>query len=231
MVDGHYTISLPLKNRNVCMPDNRKLAEQRTLSLRRRFQKDALFHADYTTFMHNIISCGYAEKVPADELAYSCGKTRYIPHHGVYHPQKKKIRVVFDCAASFQGMSLNTRLLQGPDLTSSLIAVITRFRKEPIVSMADIEAMYHQVRVPAEDCYLLRFLWWPSGDLSQTLEEYRMCVHLFGATSSQSCANFALRRCAEDNSNSFSQQVVDTIMHCFYVWMIVSFQCPLSLRL
>lgn len=44
-----------------------------------------------------------------------------------------------------------------------------------------------------------------------------MCVHLFGATSSPSCANFALRRCAEDNSNSFSQQVVDTIMHSFYV--------------
>ncbi|KAK0148069.1 hypothetical protein N1851_012226 [Merluccius polli] len=121
VVDGHYTIGLPLKRRDVCMPDNRKLAEQRALSLKRRFQKDATFHSDYTIFMHNIISCGYAEKIPADELAYSRGKIWYIPHHGVYHPQKKKIRVVFDCAASFQGMSLNTQLLQGPDLTSSLI--------------------------------------------------------------------------------------------------------------
>lgn len=115
------------------MPDNHKLAEQRALSLKRRFQKDALFHADYTTFMHNIIYCGFAEKVPVKDLECNHGKTWYIPHHGLYHPQKKKIRVVFDCAVSFQGTSLNTQLLQGPDLTSSLIGVITRFRKEPIV--------------------------------------------------------------------------------------------------
>ena len=42
-------------------------------------------------------------------------------------------------------------------------------------------------------------------------------MHLFGATSSRSCAHFALQRCEVDNSNSFSQQVVDTIMHNFYV--------------
>ncbi|KAK0135647.1 hypothetical protein N1851_028510 [Merluccius polli] len=47
--------------------------------------------------------------------------------------------------------------------------------------------------------------------------EYRMVVHLFGATSSPSCANFALRRCAEDNKEFFSQHVFETIMHSFYV--------------
>lgn len=43
-----------------------------------------------------------------------------------------------------------------------------------------------------------------------------MIVHLFGATSS-SCANFAVRRCAEDNKDFFSQQVFKTIMYNFYV--------------
>ncbi|KAK0144815.1 hypothetical protein N1851_016613 [Merluccius polli] len=47
--------------------------------------------------------------------------------------------------------------------------------------------------------------------------EYRMNVHLFGATSSPSCANFALRRCAEDNKEVFSDKVVNTILHNFYV--------------
>lgn len=28
LMDGHYSIALPLKNREVSMPDNRKLAEQ-----------------------------------------------------------------------------------------------------------------------------------------------------------------------------------------------------------
>lgn len=43
-----------------------------------------------------------------------------------------------------------------------------------------------------------------------------MAVHLFGATSSPSCANFALRRCAEDNKD-FSKEVIDAILYCFYV--------------
>ncbi|KAK0146726.1 hypothetical protein N1851_013933 [Merluccius polli] len=47
--------------------------------------------------------------------------------------------------------------------------------------------------------------------------EYRMNVNLFGATSSPSCANFALRRCAEDNKEVFSDKVVNTILHNFYV--------------
>lgn len=79
--------------------------------------------------------------------------------------------------------------------------------------MSDIEAMFHQVRVPEEDADLLRFLWWPNGDFSQCIVKYRMVVHLFGATSSPSCANFAPRRCAEDNKELFSQQVFETIMH------------------
>lgn len=41
--DGHYSIALLLRKRGVSMPNNHKLAEQRALSLKRRFQKDALW--------------------------------------------------------------------------------------------------------------------------------------------------------------------------------------------
>lgn len=68
----------------------------------------------------------------------------YIPHHGVYHPQKKKLRVVFDYAASFQGVSLNNQLLQGPDMTNPLIGVVIRFRQKSVAMLADVEAMYYQ---------------------------------------------------------------------------------------
>lgn len=44
-----------------------------------------------------------------------------------------------------------------------------------------------------------------------------MKVHLFGATSSPSCANFALRKCAEDYGHHYSEGAVDKLLHCFYV--------------
>ena len=55
----------------------------------------------------------------------------------------KKIRVVFDCSARFNGVSLNKSLMSGPDLTNQIVGVITRFREESVVIMGDIEAMFH----------------------------------------------------------------------------------------
>ena len=44
-----------------------------------------------------------------------------------------------------------------------------------------------------------------------------MEVHLFGATSSSSCSNFALRRTADDNKGEFTDEVVKTVKRNFYV--------------
>ena len=83
--------------------------------------------------------------------------------------------------------------------------------------MGDVQSMFHQVRVPVEDRDFLRFLWWPGGNLAKGLEEYRMTVHLFGAVSSPSCVNFAMRRNAEDHQHEFSPEVVSTVLKNFYV--------------
>ncbi len=79
------------------------------------------FRTDYNKFMENMIQKEYAEKVPESEIRGPDGKTWFLPHHGVYHPKKpNKIRVVFDCAAKYQGVSLNDVLLQGPNLMNNL---------------------------------------------------------------------------------------------------------------
>ncbi|XP_035989441.1 uncharacterized protein LOC118561455 [Fundulus heteroclitus] len=217
LINGHYCIDLPFKAENSTLPVNRCIAEQRLQSLKRKFDKSITFKKDYIAFMDDMICNGYAEVVPSDRLVGSEGKVWYIPHHGVYHPRKGKLRVVFDCAATFKGTSLNCQLLQGPDLTNSVVEVLVRFRQEPIAIMADIQAMFHQVYVPEKHRDFLRFLWWPNGNTSQVPQEYRMTVHLFGAVSSPSCANYALRRTAEDNAQQFPVEVVSTIKHNFYV--------------
>lgn len=44
-----------------------------------------------------------------------------------------------------------------------------------------------------------------------------MKVHLFGAVSSPSCANYAFRRTAEDSVLDFPDEVISTVRHNFYV--------------
>lgn len=66
--------------------------------------------------------------------------------------KQSKVRVVFDCAVRFQGASLNERILQGPDLTNTLIGVLSRFRQESTAVMTDVEQMLYEALVPGEDC-------------------------------------------------------------------------------
>ena len=52
-------------------------------------------------------------------------------------------------------LGLEGRQSQGPDLTHSLVGVLSRFRQERLALMSDIEAMFHQVRVRPCDIYVL----------------------------------------------------------------------------
>lgn len=44
-----------------------------------------------------------------------------------------------------------------------------------------------------------------------------MVVRIFGATSSSSCASYALKRTAEDNTGCFSVEATNTVKNNFYV--------------
>ncbi len=172
---------------------------------------------NYGNFTEDLLMKGYVRKVKNDYTQNNGNICNiwYLLHHPVFHPQKPdKTRVVFDCSAKFGGTSLNDELLQGPDLPNSLIRVLTKFRENPVSFMADIEVMFHQVQIPVEDCDVL---WWPNGDTSAEPDEFQMMIHLFGAISSPSCANFALNKTAEDNRDKFTTDVVNTSERNFYV--------------
>ncbi|XP_049419820.1 uncharacterized protein LOC125880984 [Epinephelus fuscoguttatus] len=194
--DGHYQMPLPFKNDNPpSLPNNKRLATVRLQHLKRKLSANKQYHDQYTAFMEEMVSKGYAEPAPAASEGESAW---YIPHHGVYHPRKpNKLRVVFDCSAKFNGISLNDTLLTGPDLINSLVGVLCRFRREEVAVICDIEKMFHQFHVSPETRNYLRFLWWEGGNLENEPREYQMTVHLFGATSSPGCANFGLKYLAQ----------------------------------
>lgn len=167
--------------------------------------------------MSEYIKKGYARRLTPEESAKDSPKCWYLPHYPVTNPHKPgKVRIVFDAAAEFEGTSLNKHLLQGPDVTNSLTGVLLRFRQGAIGMAADIEAMFHQVKVRKQDQDALRFLWW-TDSYTDTPNVYVMQVHIFGATSSPCVANSTLRRTAVDHAGYFDKEVLEAVNTNFYV--------------
>ena len=83
--DGQYQIPLPFRQEDVRLLCNKYQAAQRLSYLKRKFDKNEKFKADYIRFMEKIIAKGYERKsaIPA-----APGKAWYLPHHGVYHTNK-----------------------------------------------------------------------------------------------------------------------------------------------
>ena len=221
--DNHFEMPLPFKKDSIKLPNNKGMALKRLYSLKRKLITDEQYKSDYAKFMSNLISKGYAEKVPPEikvtnNFEHDEGRVWYIPHHGVYSLNKPdEIRVVFDCSAEWKGQNLNQHLLSGPDLINNLVGVLIRFRQERIALTCDIEAMYHQVGVNTEDRDFLRFLWWEDADLMKQPQEYRMAVHLFGATSSPGCANYTLKHIADTYKDEYGKAASDFVKMDFYV--------------
>ncbi|XP_067047488.1 uncharacterized protein [Acropora muricata] len=166
--------------------------------------------------MDDLFDQGHALRVPENRRESS--SAWYLPHHPVTQPQKpNKVRVVFEGAAKFQNVSLNQQILQGPDLTTSLTGVLTRFREWSIAVTADFKKMFYQVQVPTKDSKYLRFLWWPGGDMEKEPEEFQMLVHLFGGVSSPSCEKYALQKTADENAEHLDQETIQTVKQNFYV--------------
>lgn len=212
---NNYEIALPFKE-NVFMPDNYSQIYGRLMSSKRKLLSNDEHFVEYCKFMKLMRDNDFIEKVPDNSIETSPGKRWYLTHHSVRHKQKGKIRIVFDCSLKFQNVSLNDKLFQGPDLTNNLIGVLLRFREEKVAFSADIEKMFYQVKVPEADRDFLRFLWFPNDDLTAEPVQYRLKVHVFGARSSPSCANFALRHIATDIDN-LSSMATDSILNSFYV--------------
>ena len=157
---GSWEAPSPIREETKWLPNNREDALKRLKSTRRTLDKKPLMKKHYFDFMQKLFDKGHAEPAPNKETSPSAS-CWYLPHFGVYHPQKPdKICMVFDSAAETKGMSLNKILLSGPDLTNGLLGVLLHFRQDPVALVADIEQMLHSFLFHERHRDLLRFFWY-----------------------------------------------------------------------
>ena len=133
-IDGHYQLPLlwkePYKNQ---LLNNLPLAQRRLTSLKRRLQRDDNLRVKYAEVVESYLSKGNAREVQQAYLTKSNDPIWYQPHHPVTNVHKpEKVRVVFDCAAKYHGLSLNDTWMKGPTFMNNLIGVLIGFRKNRI---------------------------------------------------------------------------------------------------
>ena len=211
LVDGHYMLPIPWKNPNEPLPNNFSVAIKRLDNLVKRLTKTDLM-SRYNQEITKLIDSKYAEVIPDSELNDS-NRIFYLPHHVVFNVNKpSKVRVVFDCSAKFEGLSLNERCYQGPDLVNKLLFVLLRFRDKSYGVVGDLREMYNQILIPPRDRDALRFLWYQND----RLVHMRMRVNVFGGIWCSSSSSYALRRIVMDNPD-IDPLFKDAILNSMYV--------------
>ncbi len=193
--DNSWVGPLPFRYPRPSLPNNREHVVTRLYSLRRTLLKRPEMKQQFTDFMQRLFENDHAEYAPPLSDDQECW---YLPFFGFYHPKKpNQIRVVFDSSAQFQGLSLNSVLLTGPDLNNSLLGVLIRFRKEPVAVTVDIQQMFHCFTVKEDHRDYLRFLWFRENDLDKDVIECRMKVHVFGNSPSPAVVIYGLHQAAK----------------------------------
>jgi len=187
------------------------------MTLHRKLDRDAKFKNDYIGTIETDLKLGFIRKLDEHEkqemkkLPYF-----YLPHFGVYHPDKPdKCRRVIDAAAKINGVSLNTVLDSGPNILTSLLGVTIRFRFGQYAVNADIDKYYSQVAVPKQQQYYLAFLWSPTP--TKKPDTYVYTRHPFGAACAPAAAISALHRSAEKHPTLESYIKRSFYMDDFYL--------------
>ncbi|XP_035228000.1 uncharacterized protein LOC118200180 [Stegodyphus dumicola] len=137
------------------------------------------------------------------EGSESINDSYYLPHHGVYRPDKSstRLRVVFNAStATTSGLSLNDILLKERIPQQELFSIMVRFRKHRYALTADIQKMYRQILVHPPQRNLLRILWKESVDAP--VQTYKLNTVTHGTSNAPYLATRALKQLAIDESQN-----------------------------
>ncbi|XP_037818591.1 uncharacterized protein LOC119608296 [Lucilia sericata] len=224
-VAGRFESRLLWCNDDVVLPDSYSMALNRFFGLERKMKNNADFGVAYKKIISEYLKKNYVRKLSLSEVDTFHPRTWYLPHFGVVNPNKPgKIRLVFDAAAKVEGVSLNSKLLKGPQQYKPLPSVLFNFRVGSVAVCGDIKEMFHQVVVAEEDRCSQRFLW--RDNESGPPEVYEMLVMTFGAACSPCIAHYVKEANAMEYRDRFPRAVKSILDHHYVDDFVDSFVNP-----
>jgi hypothetical protein len=127
--------------------------------------------------------------------------------------------MVMDCAAQFDGKSLNSEIYPGPKMLNDLVDVLLRFRRFPVAIIGDISEMFLQIELEPEDRKYYRIIW--DGNIF----EYQRTF--FGDCSSTYKANAVVKNHAKNHKDSYPE-AAETVEESQYVDDALDSRCTVA---
>ncbi|GFX72888.1 integrase catalytic domain-containing protein [Trichonephila clavipes] len=174
---GRYTVAMPLKEDPSCLGESRQTAIQRLNSLWKRLSRDKEYLSLYEKFLQEYEDLGHMREIKED----GSGVAFYMPHHGVYRPEKSttKLRTVFNASSpSTRGKSLNSIQFNGGLIQEDLFSIMVRFRKHKYAFTTDIEKMFRMINIHPEQTCLQRILW--KKGIGEPIKRYELTTVTYG---------------------------------------------------
>ena len=213
MMNGRYFCDLPLKTVDAKLPNNESQARARLTQQLRILKRDDSAKQFYENTIQKLVDTDKLEPVDL-KTESEPGRTNYIPH---FVTKQNKKRLVYDASAKFEGVSLNSMLLQGEDCVPNLWNILLRFRRFSVAFSCDIQEMFLQCGVNEKHRDLLRILWVENHDVDGQIVGYRFKRLPYGLNCSMSMANYCLKKTADENLINAADETVNLVHNSFYV--------------
>ncbi|XP_019885866.2 uncharacterized protein LOC109610671 [Ooceraea biroi] len=211
-----YIVHLPFRSGCGELGSSRSAALRLLERMQHQIRRDATFGQLYVDFMKEYEAL---EHMTLSSNSSSTG-ANFLPHHGVLRQNisTTKLRVVFNGSArTSSGLSLNDCLHVGPKLHQDIVAVLLRWRVHTFVFAADIEKMFRQILLHADDRYFQKILWSASG----TPLEYFLGTLTYGLVSSPYQSIQTLLQLADNEEHRFPL-AANVLRSDFYVDDVLS---------
>ncbi|XP_062705798.1 uncharacterized protein LOC134287620 [Aedes albopictus] len=210
-----FETGLLWKTDNVQLPNSYGMAYRRLRSLEKKLCDNEHLYEHVRAIILDYVAKQYAHEATEHELTSTKPeKCWYLPLGIVVNPRKSKVRLIMDARASVDGVSLNSFMLKGPDMLTSLPAVLSNFRMFQYALAADIKEMFHRIKIREEDRQFQRFLWRDQTNVEPTI--FVMDVAIFGSKCSPSSAQYVKNRNAQDFADEYPR-AADAIVRHHYV--------------